>query len=166
MPITKVRSKWESGSLVFYVGSTEIFKLDGTSANVAAAAGLVGDLTGNAAGYALKSEARTATADGTGTGTISAGTTHVAVTSDNAAKIIILPDPVPGLKITLLNGATGYELRSSDPTTIGINGGTGAGAESAVAASTVVKVECVSATNWIGSTVTAAGVVGVLQVAA
>lgn len=127
---------------------------------------VTGNVTGNAAGYALKSEARTATADGAGTGLISAGTTHVVVTCDDANKIITLPAPVPGLKITLINGATGYELRSSAPATIGINGGVGANAESAVAANTVVKVECVSATNWIGSTVTAAGVVGVLQVAA
>lgn len=127
---------------------------------------VTGNVTGNVTGYALKSEARTATADGTGTGQISTGTTHVVVTSANANNIITLPPPVPGLKITLLNGATGYELRSSAPATIGINGGVGANAESAVAASTVVKVECVSATNWIGSTVTTAGVVGVLEVAA
>jgi hypothetical protein len=88
------------------------------------------------------------------------------VTREDANKIIILPAPTPGLRITLLNGATGYELRSSAPATVGINGGTGANAESAVAANTVVIVECVSATNWIGSTVTAAGVVGVLEVAA
>lgn len=127
---------------------------------------LTSNVTGNVTGYALKTEARTATTTGTTTGTISAGTTHVVVTCDSADKIIILPAPVPGLKITLINGATGYELRSSDPATIGINGGVGANAESAVGANTIVKVECVSATNWIGSTVTAAGVVGVLQVAA
>ena len=125
-----------------------------------------GALTGNVTGYALKSEARTATADGTGTGVISAGTTHVVVTSAGANNIITLPSPVVGLKITLIVGANGYELRSSAPATIGINGGTGASAESAVGANVIVKVECVSATNWIGSTVTAAGVVGVLEVAA
>jgi len=127
---------------------------------------VTGNVTGNVTGLALKSEARTATATGATTGTISAGVTHVTVTATDANHIIALPAPVPGLKITLLNGATGYELRSSAPATIGINGGVGANAESAVAASTVVKVECVSATAWIGSTVTAAGVVGVLEVAA
>lgn len=111
-------------------------------------------------------EARTATADGLTTGTISVGTKHVTVTSDDANKIIILPPPVLGLEIILQNGATGYELRSSAPATIGINGGVGADAESAVAAATTVIVKCVSATNWIASTVTAAGVVGVLEVAA
>jgi hypothetical protein len=133
----------------------EIVKEDGT---------VTANVEGNVAGYALKSEAVTATAT---TGTqISAGTTHVVVTSANANNIVILPAPVVGLKITLINGATGYELRSSAPATIGINGGVGSAAESAVGANVVVKVECVSSTAWIGSTVSAAGVVGVLEVAA
>lgn len=124
------------------------------------------EFKGNVSGYALKSEARTATADGTGTGAISAGTTHVVVTCDDADKIITLPAPVPGLEITIVNGATGYELRTSAPATIGINGGTGASAESAIAASMVIVMRCVSATNWIGASYTAAGVVGVVEVAA
>lgn len=131
-----------------------------------ASLGYTGNVTGNVAGYAVKSEARTATATGATTGTISAGTTHVVVTSLDANHIIILPTPVVGLKITLINGATGYEIRSSSPTTIGINGGVEANAESAIAANMIIKLECVSATNWIGSSVTAAGVVGVVQVAA
>lgn len=166
--MTKIRSKWVSGLLEFFgvTAGTTVLKIteSGIEANVTG--NITGNVTGNVTGYALKSEARTATATGATTGTISAGVTHVAVTATDANHIIVLPAPVPGLKITLLNGGTGYELRSSDPATIGINGGTGAAAESAVAASTVVKVECVSATNWIGSTVTAAGVVGVLEVAA
>lgn len=97
---------------------------------------------------------------------IPAGVTHVNVTATNADHIIILPAPVIGQVITLINGATGYELRSSDPATIGINGGKAKDAESAVAANIVVVVRCVSETNWIGQTFTAAGVVGVLQVAA
>jgi hypothetical protein len=165
---TKIRSKWVAGLLEFFgvTSGATVLKIteSGIEANVKG--DVTGNVTGNVTGYALKSEARTATADGTGTGTISAGVTQVTVTCDDANKIIKLPAPVVGLKITLLNGATGYELRSSDPATIGINGGVGANAESAIAASTVVKVECVSATNWIASTVTAAGVVGVAEVAA
>lgn len=94
--------------------------------------------------------ARTATADGTTTGTIAdAGLLQfVTVTSDNADKIVILPTPTPGRIVLLANGATGYELRSSDPATIAINGGTGAGAESAIAASTLVVAVCKSATAW------------------
>ena len=105
----------------------------------------------------------TATAGGAA---IPAGVTHVNVTATDAAHIVVLPEPVIGQVITLINGATGYELRSSDPETIGINGGTAENAESEVAANTVVVVRCVSETNWIGQTFTAAGVVGVLQVAA
>lgn len=166
MPVTKIGSKWNEGELEFYNIATgvTVFKVssDGTLVG-----NIAGSLAGNVAGYALKSEARTATAAPGGTaGVISNGVTHVVVTSANANNVITLPTPVPGLKITLINGATGYELRTSDPATIGINGGVGANAESAIGANTVVKMECVSATNWIGSTVTAAGVVGVVEVAA
>ncbi len=108
----------------------------------------------------------TATADGTTTGTILNGNCFVTVTSDDANKIIILPAPIPGTIVKLLNGATGYELRSSSPTTVGINGGTGANVESAIGANIYVIMECVSATAWLGSTLTTAGVKGVVEVAA
>lgn len=127
---------------------------------------VTGDVAGLVTGYALKAEARTATAAGDGTGQISAGVTMVTVTSDSADKIITLPAPVIGLKITIINGATGYELRTSAPATIAINGGAEANAESAIAANMIEILECVSATAWIGSSLTAAGVKGVTQVAA
>lgn len=94
--------------------------------------------------------ARTATAAGLTTGTIAdAGFLQfVTVTSDNADKIIILPTPTPGTMVWLTNGATGYELRSSDPATVAINGGTGANAESAIAANSTVLAICISATAW------------------
>ena len=96
------------------------------------------------------STARTATADGTGTGTIAAAGfwSFITVTSADANNIIVLPTPTPGTVVVLGNGATGYELRTSDPATIAINGGTGAGAESAIAASTMVIAVCTTATTW------------------
>ncbi|MHB1154002.1 MAG: hypothetical protein ACYCWE_20745 [Eubacteriales bacterium] len=154
---TKLTDLWVSG-LLKVTGA--ITALGGIVGN------LTGNVTGNVSGYALKSAAVVPTATGTTTGTIPAGVTHSVVTSADANHIVILPAPVPGLKITLINGATGYELRSSAPATIGINGGAAANAESAIGANNIVKMECVSATNWIGSTVTASGVVGVVQVAA
>lgn len=92
----------------------------------------------------------TATADGSGTGTIAdAGMIqYVPVTSANANNIVVLPSPAPGTIVILRNGATGYELRSSAPATISINGGAGAAAESAIAASTMVIAVCTSATTW------------------
>lgn len=110
--------------------------------------------------------AATATATGATTGTIPLGTDSVIVTSADANNIIILPDAPLMTTIKLQNGATGYELRSHAPATVGINGGVGAAAESAVAASLLVEVVRTTATNWVGSTKTAAGVVAVLQVAA
>lgn len=110
--------------------------------------------------------ARTATADGTGTGQIAAGTDFVTVTSADANNIITLPAPVVGAEITLQNGATGYELRSSTPASIGINGGVGSAVESAIAANITTRCTCTTATNWVCNSRTAAGVVGVTEVAA
>ena len=107
----------------------------------------------NTKGMQSLAVAHTATADGTGTGTIADGTSHVTVTSGGANTIIVLPTPTPGHVVTLAEtGTTGYELRTSAPATVGINGGTGADAESAIAgAITYVRCVCVSATSWICS---------------
>jgi len=110
--------------------------------------------------------ARTATTAGTGTGQIADGTSAVTVTSDDANKIITLPTPTPGHVVALRNGATGYELRSNAPATVGINGGVGAGAESAIGANTLVVCRCDTATSWVCQSFSTAGVVSVTQVAA
>lgn len=66
--------------------------------------------------------ARTATADGTGTGTIAAGTSFVSVTSDNADKIIKLPTPVLWNIIYIKEASTvGFEVRPAAETQF-ING--------------------------------------------
>ena len=122
-----------------------------TNFDAVQAASLIGALTGNVTGQlTYPTTARTATADGTGTGTIAAAgmIQFVTVTSANAAHIVVLPTPTPGTIVILRNGATGYELRSSAPATVAINGGTGASAESAIAASTMVIAVCTSATTW------------------
>jgi ethanolamine utilization microcompartment shell protein EutS len=98
--------------------------------------------------------ARTATDDGSGDGTIAAGTSFVSVNADSDANhILILPAPVVGNIIYIAETAsTGYELRSSNPASIGINGGTGSNVESAIAgAITYIKCVCVSSTSWICS---------------
>lgn len=96
------------------------------------------------------STARTATADGLTTGTIADAGYHqfITVTSADANHIIVLPTPTPGVVVILKNGGTGYELRSSAPATVAINGGSGASAESAIAANTMVIAVCTSATTW------------------
>lgn len=100
---------------------------------------------------------RTATADGLTTGTITATglITFITVTSSDANHIIVLPAPVAGLIVVLKNGATGYELRTSTPASISINGGAGASAESAIAASSMVIAVCTSATTWQAITLAA-----------
>lgn len=111
-------------------------------------------------------EARTATADGTGTGTISATATDVTVTCDNANKIIILPAPTPGRVVRIINGATGYELRTSNPATISLNGGAAENAESAIGANMVVEARCVSPTKWIANQYAADGTESKVEAAA
>jgi hypothetical protein len=137
MPATNVRSKWSGGSLVFENASAEALL------TLASTGVTLGDLTYNTA-------AVTATADGLTTGTIAdAGMLQfVTVTSANATHIVVLPTPTPGTIVILRNGATGYELRTSTPASIAINGGSGADAESAIAASTMVIAVCTTATTW------------------
>lgn len=110
--------------------------------------------------------ARTATSDGLTTGTIAAGTSFVSVTSANANNIIVLPVPVVGNRVTLAVAATGYELRTSTPASIAINGGTGSAAESAIGANVVTVCDCTSSTTWICTDRSSAGVVTPTEVAA
>lgn len=101
-------------------------------------------------GLILTATARTATVTGATTGTILPGEGFVEVTSANAAHIIKLPAPVPGTLVVITVGANGYELASSAPATVGINGGTGASVSSAIGAGVTAFLFCASATNWIG----------------
>lgn len=112
--------------------------------------------------------ARTATADGLTTGTIADGgrLQHITVTSADANHIIVLPTPTPGTIVVLANAGTGFELRSSTPASIAINGGTGANAESAIAASSVVVAFCVTATDWRAFFLDADGDVAKVEAAA
>lgn len=102
------------------------------------------------AGLRVGVVARTATADGLTTGTIAdAGLEQwVEVTSADANHIVVLPTPTPGTRVILNVGANGFELRSSSPTTVAINGGTGAAAESAIPANSTILAFCISATAW------------------
>jgi hypothetical protein len=79
---------------------------------------------------------------------ISDTATYVAVTSANANHIVILPAPTPGRQVVINVGANGFELRSSAPATVAINGGAEANAESAIAANSTIIAICISATAW------------------
>lgn len=109
---------------------------------------------------------RTATVDGTGTGQIATTTDVVTVVSDDANKIITLPAPVVGKWIRLRNGATGYELRTNAPASVSINGGSGANAESAIGANVRTVCGCDTATAWVCTNFSTAGVVSATEVAA
>jgi len=109
----------------------------------------------------------TATADGLTTGIIPADKTHVTVTSADANHIVVLPAPVVGQTLCIDVGATGFELRSSAPETVLINGGAGGAAvESAIPANSTLFMTCVSATAWKGYYMDADGDVVKVEAAA
>lgn len=108
-------------------------------------------------------EAVTATEGGAA---ISAYAKHVTVTSADANYIVSLPAPVVGKQIVINVGATGFELRSSAPATIAINGGSGANAESAIAANSTILAICISATAWKAIFLDADGDVAKVEAAA
>jgi hypothetical protein len=122
----------------------------------------------NVKGVQFAAQARTATVAGATTGTVADGESFINVTSANIAHIMVLPTPTPGTIVYLAeNGTTGFELRSSTPASVGINGGIAANAESAIAgAITLVRCVCVSATSWICTQFDADGDESKVEVAA
>jgi hypothetical protein len=162
-----------SGVAVTTVSTTEIALLDGlTAGTVTASKAVVVDSSKQidtlkaTVGFQNVAVARTATADGLTTGIVADGTGYVTVTSANADHIIALPTPTPGVMVALKNGGTGYELRSSAPATVAINGGAGADAESAIGANVLVTCRCTSATTWVCMNQATDGTVSATQVAA
>ena len=111
----------------------------------------------------------TATDDGSGTGTLRENLLVQFVVPNwdgDVNHILVLPSPKPGQIVIIAGAATGGELRSTDPATVGINGGVGAGVESAVAANQMVIAICESATSWKAFTIASDGTTAGLQAAA
>ena len=113
----------------------------------------VANSTVSAAAYVGMTTGIIATAAGLTTGTIEDNLKEMSEVisvngSGTAAHIIILPTPTPGKKLVLLGGADGYELRSSSPTTVYINGVVDTASELAIAASRAVECICYDATHW------------------
>ena len=93
----------------------------------------------------------TATDDGTGTGVIPNGGTYIVDADGDASHIVTLPFPNAGTTVLLDCSAdsTGFELRTSNPSSIKINDGSGTNAESAIAGSIgLVRCVAVNPTNW------------------
>jgi len=124
----------------------------GDISGVTAGGGLTGGGTSGTVTLAISPagvvQAVTATNDGTTTGTIANTTTHATVTSSASNKQVVLPAPTPGYQLVIDVGANGFDLKSSAPATVAINGGTGASAKSAIAANSTVIAICISATAW------------------
>lgn len=111
----------------------------------------------------------TATDDGSGTGTLLEQRLVQFVVPDwdgDANHIIVLPSPKPGKVVIIAGAGTGGELRTNDPSTVAINGGSGSGVESAVAASQMVVAICESETSWKAFTIASDGTTAGLEAAA
>jgi len=127
-------------------GNGNIIYIRDRSGNVVLAENSDGELYGSS----LSERTQALTTSGSAPVEISPDVDHVTVTSGGAGHEVVLPAPVVGKKLTIHVGATGFDLQSSDPATIAINGGTGAGYESAIAANSTCYLVCVSATAWKG----------------
>ncbi len=57
-------------------------------------------------------------------------------------------------------------MRSDTPASVSINGGSGAGAESAIGANTLVRAVCVSSTAWIATAFNTSGTESAVEAAA
>jgi len=125
--------KVDDGNVVF----DENLTVSGTST-------LTGAVTATL-GVQATATARTATADGTTTAVIAAGTRVVVPTSDSADKWFTLPTPVLGNKITFLpsTDGTGYEVRAADPANQAVNNVSGANVELAVTGTDTIEFVCV-----------------------
>jgi hypothetical protein len=117
---------------------------------------VTGDVTGNISGYVTKA-AGAVTTNSTG---VAMGNAYdfVTLTSASADNIAILPTPAVGKVIRGAIGGTGCEIRSTAPTSVAINGVTGANKEAALAADSSFEAVSISATNWLLRNFTATGV--------
>lgn len=106
-----------------------------------------------------------ASADGAGTGAVPAEGFYT-VASSNADHIISLPDGPIGAVVALRNGATGYELATHDPENVAINGGSGAAAESAIGADTLVTCLRDTEDTWLCTNTATDGTVTTTEAAA
>ena len=115
----------------------------------------VANLTVSTAAHEGKVTGVEATADGLTTGTIADNLAEMSEVIDvdgvtgQVNHWITLPTPTPGKKLLLLGGGFQYELRSSTPATVKINGVGVANNELAVAASQALECICYNATNWV-----------------
>jgi len=129
-------------------------------ATLSASAAVTGKVT-TSVGTQNRATAVTATVGGGTTGIIPDDTSVVTPTSSVSTKAVTLPTPTPGVIVWIAPdaGGSGYNLQSSAPATVAINGGTGALAVTAVGATVTLRCFCASATKWIVTAFASAGTV-------
>jgi len=108
---------------------------------------VTGDVTGNVSGFVTAVSA--ASTNNTTGVALPSTADFVTITSGGANNISILPSPITGKVVKGTVTANGCEIRTSSPTTIALNGVTGATVEAALAANSSFEATCLSATKWI-----------------
>jgi len=91
------------------------------------------------------------------------GVSYFTVTSTHADHVVQLPTPTPGTLVWLQGSTAGYELRTSAPATVALNGGSRASAESAIPAGVIVRAVCTTATTWVATSWNSSGVEVVVE---
>lgn len=168
MTLDTTASRYAPGCICVNVGDGKTYKNNGTTASPSwqdvdeIATSEIADDAVTFAKMAVGAEARTATADGTGTGAITAPTafrTFIAVTSAAATNQIALPDidsTTIGQELWLTVGANGYELITPASSNDTINQVDSDGTNQLdVAADTTLVCVQVSATGWVAIQVAA-----------
>lgn len=119
----------------------------------------LGSLSADVAQYDYTTNASTAV-------TMSNQAQMATVTSTAGTDVLVLPEARAGRVVYVDSGANGVALQTTDPTTVGINGGTGASATSAIPANTLVELFAITATNYIATGLDATGAVVAIPAAA
>jgi len=115
MPLTKIKSKWESdGSLSFSDGTNELAKFDATTGKLVAASGVTGNVTGNVTGAVL-------TSGGDGVVYATAPLTRVAAATAQATAIVVPAGSV--IEAVYIDVATQEATGANKTVDIGISGG-------------------------------------------
>lgn len=124
MPITKIKSKWESdGSLSFNDGTNELLKLDATGATATAPSGITANVTGNLTGSVL-------TSGGDGTVYATASITRFADTNAHDTTIVIPAGAV--VEAIYLDVATQEATGGTKTVSVGVKSGSATGFLNAV----------------------------------
>lgn len=108
----------------------------------------------------------TATSDGLTTGLIPATAQYVTAASGNSAHIVTLPAPIVGHQVRVYVGTTACMVRTVASSNVKLNGTDADGTNSGTLLASGLHIfTCVTATGWLGVSISSAGVTAAIAVA-